>query len=249
MFMIACIADKSNHYRIFAFVTGFFRQLRTLKIFRLVRKQPKMGLLMLWMAIVPLSSSLIVSLILIAAEDQLLVWGQLEWVLFYALSVLTMAMAVTPTTYIAIVSGYFLGWEGLVYVVVAYQLASLLGYSVAKGLSENFISNLIKYYPKSSVYFDNISRKQFSTTFLSRISPALPFALMNVMLSAAKIRLAPFFGAGFLGMLPRTLFFVWAGSQAQIFSEALQSKQGIVWSILLSILGVYLLFKLIKGRD
>ncbi|MCV9387991.1 TVP38/TMEM64 family protein [Reichenbachiella ulvae] len=218
------------------------------KFLSLINEQKNMGLLMLWMAIIPIASSLTATYIFISLEEEILAFNGWQWGLFYVLSMLTMTFAVTPTTYVAIVSGYFLGWESLPMVVVSYQLASLLGYFFAGRLSEGFISGIENYYPKSRRYFYNVERKQWSTTFLSRISPALPFALMNVVLSVSRIRLAPFFWAGLIGMLPRTVFFIWVGSQAQYFSEAIQNKEGQFWMIALSVLGIYLLYRLIKPR-
>lgn len=219
------------------------------KFLSLIHEQKNMGYLMLWMAVVPIASSLGATYFFLSLEEEILLFDWWQWVLFYGLSVLTMTFAVTPTTYVAIVSGYFLGWHSLPMVILSYQFASLLGYSLAGRLSEGFVSGIEAYYPRSRAYFYNVERKQWSTTFLSRISPALPFALMNVVLSASRIRLGPFFWSGLIGMLPRTVFFVWVGSQAQYFAEAFQNKEGQFWMIALSVLGVYLLFRLIKPRN
>ena len=42
---------------------------------------------------------------------------------------------------------------------------------------------------------------------LVRLSPVLPFSIMNLLMPALNIRLSVFLLAGFVGMLPRTLFF------------------------------------------
>jgi hypothetical protein len=69
-----------------------------------------------------------------------------------------MALALTPTTFIAIISGYFFSWYGLAGLVLSYPLAALLGLKLggaAKNLvlSENFHRN-----PKIQQFLEEIRR-------------------------------------------------------------------------------------------
>ncbi|MFC7667743.1 hypothetical protein ACFQT0_10365 [Hymenobacter humi] len=48
--------------------------------------------------------------------------------LYFVVIAITMAFAFTPTTFVAIVTGYYFGWLGLPGMVVAYALASVIGY-------------------------------------------------------------------------------------------------------------------------
>ncbi|WP_084190432.1 TVP38/TMEM64 family protein [Reichenbachiella agariperforans] len=225
-----------------------FGRLTQLRIFRLFRENRRMAVLMAWMAIVPIGTSLVSGYFLLGAEELIANMVTWQWLLFYACTMLTMALAITPTTYIALLSGYFIGMESLIGVVVAYQGASLLGYILARGINRGFVDQIISYYPKSAGYFDNVLDKQVMTTLLARLSPALPFALMNVVLSAAKIRLASFFWGGLIGMLPRTLFFVWVGSQAHQLRDAVHYDHGMIASIVLTIAAIYATFLMIKPK-
>ncbi|PIB36738.1 hypothetical protein BFP72_15680 [Reichenbachiella sp. 5M10] len=223
-----------------------FDRLGQQRFITLFRQNKSIGILMLWMAIVPLSASVLSAYFLVGREEAMSEWTMVAWLLLYGLTAVTMAMAITPTTYVALLSGYFFGWESLVAVVVAYQCASVLGYGLAKLLNEGFVSNLVKVYPKAKGYMDNVSQKQWATTVLSRLSPALPFALMNVVLSSSGIRFVPFFFGGLFGMLPRTVLFVWVGSKAHELQDALYQDQGVLWSLLISLVVLYAIYRLLR---
>lgn len=48
----------------------------------------------------------------------------LEWPPLFATSVLTMALAMTPSTLVALVSGFFLGWASTPFMLVTYTNAA-----------------------------------------------------------------------------------------------------------------------------
>lgn len=71
-------------------------------------------------------------------ESNMQMFGVLEWSVLFGLSILTMSFAMTPTTYVSIVSGYFLGWVAVVPVVLSYALASVTGYTLSAYLDRGF---------------------------------------------------------------------------------------------------------------
>jgi len=200
------------------------------------------------MSITPVLGTIISGYYLIQSEEFILGFSTPQWIIVFALTAITMAFAITPTTYIALAGGYFLGIESVFYVIPSYQLASIVGYSLTKYMNSDFSKDVIRLFPKTEAYIHNINNRQIITTILSRLSPALPFAIMNVTLSIANISLRNFFIAGLFGMLPRTLFFIWLGSKAHYLESALNNSQGLVWSIGLTILLMYIMYKLLKPK-
>lgn len=176
--------------------------------------------LALWMAIVPLTVSSLVTVYVLQYEAEIATFGTLAWTLYFVGSCLTMALALTPTTFIATLSGYFLGMAAAPFVVLAYILASFLGYQLTHIVDNGHFVETIRELPggrgeKALRFLEGVKSNQFGLIVMARISPVLPFALMNVMLPIAGVKLRAFLLAGTLGMLPRTLFFIWLGSQAQ----------------------------------
>ena len=74
---------------------------------------------------------------------------------------------------------------------------------------------------------------------------------MNLLLPAFGIKVKEFITAGTLGMLPRTILFIWLGSAAQNLMEAIKTSEGDVGFkfymtsvlVIISSLGLLYLFK------
>ncbi|MDP4679706.1 MAG: VTT domain-containing protein [Cyclobacteriaceae bacterium] len=208
----------------------------------------KLYALMAWMGVVPLMSSATIALLAISYEAQIYNFSVWAWGLFYIATTITMALAITPTTFISLFSGFFLGFEGILPLVISYQLASLMGYNLAKKFDDSFLDLILTKYPTSRQMFDNVKQNQFILVLLSRLSPALPFAIMNVVLSISRIRISNFFWGGLIGMLPRTLFFIWVGQKASELNEALEGTQNFYISAVLSIFIVYIIYRIVKKQ-
>ena len=73
---------------------------------------------------------------------------------------------------------------------------------------------------------NTVESNPFWFVILCRISPILPFGLMNLLLPAFGVKVKEFIIAGTLGMLPRTILFVWLGSAAQNLIEAFNTDNG-----------------------
>lgn len=191
-----------------------------------------------------------VSIVYIARyEDSIAGFTIIQWILFYLITSLAMALALTPTTFIALVTGYFVGWAGLYGLVPSYIVTSVIGFSMASFFDkENFFEQIQK---KERVkhLMENLKKDEFWVIFFCRLSPVLPFAMMNVFLALMKVRLKSFIGASILGMLPRTLLSVWIGTQATDIVKMLRgnerpdvSKILVILLLILSVVGFYILF-------
>ena len=172
-----------------------------------------------------LFSSLVIALLL-KHQDFFLNLDLMGWLPFFALSVLTMSLALTPSTFVALVSGFFMGWTSVPFMLVAYLTASALGYWVGSVLDGGHLIASIKGSPKVSQVISGLKARGWTLMFLVRLSPVLPFALMNLLMPALKVRFPVFLAGGFVGMLPRTLFSIWLGIQAQDILVLLKGGEG-----------------------
>ena len=198
--------------------------------------------LTIWMTVMPLLVSTALSYYAIAYESLTVDFTSFTWMLFFLLSSLTMGLALTPTTFVALLSGYFLGLEAIFYVVPAYTLASLLGYQLTRWIDEGSLLQAIEQYsPTKAIQLkqllQGIQAHQFSLVVLARISPVLPFAMMNVVLPVAGVRLKNFLIAGTLGMLPRTLLSIWLGSRIKTLRTLVEGGgSGVASQIIFTVL-------------
>ncbi len=199
----------------------------------------------------PLSFSSGLSLLIIENTFQIENFEMIHWVAVYAIISCTMMFALTPTTIIALISGYFLGLYAVIPVVVSYSLASIGGFYLSKSLGSNFREVVKVSYPKLDSFIHKMSDKSpVKFVIFSRISPVLPFAVMNIVLPFIGIRFKPFFFGGMLGMLPRTILAILIGRLAKDIlvlienpSSGIYMQIGFGVLLLASLMGFYSIYK------
>ena len=217
--------------------------------FRILKQARSSFLLLMVTVLLPISVSSISLFFLSTYESKILEFSFWQWILFYVITAFTMALALTPTTYIAIISGYFAGWMSLCGLVPSYVIASLIGFYLAGKLDKGNLLNYFSEQTKIKAVIDNLKTEEFGVIFFCRISPALPFAMMNVFLSFMNVKIKNFISASILGMLPRTILSVWMGTQASDIikmlkgSEEPKSSNLLIMALLIfSVVGLYFFF-------
>ena len=176
-----------------------------------------------FVSLVPLTVSSAITAFLIQNQSDFQNLTNSQWGLAFLVSTLTMALAITPTTFIALVSGFFLGWQAAPAMIVAYLTASAIGFVVGKSLDNGRLLNSISTSSRFHHLVNEMKRQDWLLMIMVRISPILPFSLINLLLPASGIRFRVFIIAGFIGMLPRTLFSIWVGLQGQNLYQLLQN--------------------------
>ncbi|UZR92367.1 TVP38/TMEM64 family protein [Chondrinema litorale] len=170
--------------------------------------------------------------------------------MFYTLSVFSMAFGLTPTTFISIISGYVLAWPAVLPLVISYMLASLVGYFTAKIIDKgNFIKSIEEDEKLSKVY-ERLQGNELFAVFFTKISPVIPFAVGNFLLSIGNVRVDRFLLGSLFGMLPRTLLALWTGIQLHYLASSGIENWSSNWSswmilllIVISLGGFYLIFR------
>ncbi len=94
-----------------------------------------------------------------------------------------------------------------------------------------------------------LKNESWQLILLTRLSPVLPFALMTFVLALVQVPRRRFLLASVLGMLPRSLFFYWLGTQAQDVlallrhpDESQLSKILLLLLVAASLFGLFIVF-------
>jgi uncharacterized membrane protein YdjX (TVP38/TMEM64 family) len=214
-----------------------------------IRENASTFISMLLLVVVPVVVSSTAAVVLYHYEGLLQDLSAWEMLLYFVVISVTMALALTPTTFVALVSGFYLGWTGFPGIVISYGIAALIGYSIARLIDHGKMMSFLNRFENARNLMQELRSESWSLIFLTRISPVLPFALMNFVLSLLQVDKRKFFLASIVGMLPRTLFFFWVGTQARDVVQALQNPDSgmggqimMVALIVISIGGLYFLF-------
>ncbi len=215
----------------------------------LIRENASTFVSMLLLVVVPVVVSSTLAIILYQYQDFLRELSLIQMMLYFAVISFTMALALTPTTFVALVSGFYLGWNGFAGIVVSYGVAALIGYSLARLIDHGKMMSFLNRFEKARNLMQELRNQSWSLIFLTRISPVLPFALMNFVLSLLQVNRKKFLIASIVGMLPRTFFFFLIGTQANDIIKLLQSPDSgsggkllMISLILISIGGLYFVF-------
>ena len=186
----------------------------------------------IWVSFVPLLGSLLLSTRYQELE-QISMTGIGEQVLLVLALTLLVGLALLPTTFTALASGFFWGWTVFPHLVIAYLLANVLGYSLGKWLNADFRTILYARHPSLQEEIEKRIEQPAGLVFFVRISPLIPFAISNFLFASLGIPLSKIIRFGLPGMLPRTILAFASGMAAQSFLEAQASlKDPQDWLIL-----------------
>lgn len=207
-------------------------------------------LYLIWMGALPVLSSMLLGYFALANPSFFTNFSLFEFVFFWISAVFIMGLALCPTTFFAMFTGYVWGWSGLFPLIIAYAVASIIGYALARKMKGDTLIELIRVKFKAADFLENVQAQSFAWVFLARLSPIFPFAITNALMAFLGVPLRQFFVGGTLGMLPRTLIALWTGMQAASWTNLLNHPEMVRWQdvaslgmLLISVIGMFVLAK------
>lgn len=133
--------------------------------------------------------------------------GPSVFILGYALAVVAFA----PASILTLAAGGIFGLGyGVLYVFIAAMLGSTAAFLVARYLARGAVEKRIESEPRFVAIDRAVGREGRKIVFLLRLTPAIPFNVLNYALGLTKIGLADYLVAGF-GMIPGTFLYVYLG--------------------------------------
>jgi len=212
---------------------------------------PRMVWAMGWVTLVP-SLGALISLNFLYANPgffekiEFLSWPFLG--VYVVSATLLMGLALLPTTFLAILSGFVFGWMSFPFLVLGYTLATVTGYQLGKGLDSGSLTVLLQQYPKAAQLIDERRDSISELIFFVRLSPVIPFALSNLLFALLQAGLSKVIWMGLWGMLPRTTMAFVTGILGDSLLGALEGDSGgkqvvlITLLLLVSLWGIYRFF-------
>lgn len=177
-----------------------------------------------FLAIVPLLTSSSVALWVAQHESTIQSFTLTQWFWVSIGCILACALALIPPTFLAFGFGYFLGWQALIPLLIINMSAILLVYMVAFRLNQDTLRQYLEQFPKAKKVLNQVGQNELKFVFFTKLSPFLPFALINLLFALLQLRLKNVIVGGFLGMIPRTALAVWVGMQAHEIRQLLNGN-------------------------
>lgn len=186
-------------------------------------KAPKLTyslLFSIYTGIMPIIMSGFVTFWLYNHVDTLQSFSTFSWIIACFGAVLAMGFSIIPTSYVALVAGYFFGWSSLPFLLISYILATCIGYLISKKIDNQKVINEINKNKKAQAVLEKLQTDQFKIVAFARLSPVFPFGISNVIFTYLGVPLRQLLIAGIIGMMPRTVFMVWLAGQSGSLRQA-----------------------------
>lgn len=138
--------------------------------------------------------------------------------MYVVIFIFSAGLGALPTYSQALLAGYAFGIvEGFSAALVGFCGASIVGYFVARTVARARMEVEIQSHPKAKAVRDSLVGRGFWSTLgivtLFRIPPNSPFALTNLALTGAGVRLPVYVIGTVLGLAPRTFAAVYLAAQ------------------------------------
>jgi uncharacterized membrane protein YdjX (TVP38/TMEM64 family) len=138
--------------------------------------------------------------------------GWVGWFLFIALYAAA-CLSFLPGSIFTLGAGAIYGWWGGVALVLAGNgLGSLLSLLMTRYFFRDWITRHLHKYPKAEAVAKAVEKDGWKIVLLTRLSPVMPFSLINYALGVTRISATRFFLATELGAVPSTCVYVYIGT-------------------------------------
>ncbi len=140
---------------------------------------------------------------------------------FLILGYVVVSLALLPAFPLDMAAGAHFGFLGGVFwVQIAATAGAIVGYALGRTVLRRFVDRALVRKPNLLKIQHAVDREGWKIVFLTRLSPVFSFTLLNGFYGAARVPPLPFLAATFVGMLPGTALYVYAGEMAGDLSGA-----------------------------
>jgi uncharacterized membrane protein YdjX (TVP38/TMEM64 family) len=159
-------------------------------------------------------------------------WGPVAFIAGYSVAPVIFA----PAFVLTLAGGALFGFvEGVTYVMIGATIGATLAFLTGRYLARQFVERLLTRDPRLLLIDRAVERNGFKLVALLRMSPAVPFVLLNYALGVSRVRLRDYV-AGSIGMLPVVAMYVYtgkvAGDLATLASGAAQPRGTVYYAMI-----------------
>jgi uncharacterized membrane protein YdjX (TVP38/TMEM64 family) len=143
-------------------------------------------------------------------------WGPVALAAVYIVATVLMV----PGTLLTLGAGFcFEFGVGFVTVSVGSTLGATAAFLVGRTLARGLVEAKVAGNPKFRALDQAVGEQGFKIVLLTRLSPVIPFNLLNYTFGLTRVRLRDYVLASWLGMMPATIMYVYFGTLAKELTE------------------------------
>ena len=138
-------------------------------------------------------------------------WGPVLFVLLY----IVCCIALVPGAVLTLGAGAVFGLlKGSILVSIAATLGATAAMLVGRHLARDWVQRKLATHPTFNSIDQAVEREGWKIVFLTRLSPAFPFFIVNYLYGLTRVRLRDYILATWIGIMPGSTLFVYIGSLA-----------------------------------
>lgn len=138
-------------------------------------------------------------------------WGPVGFVVLYVAA----TVLLVPASILTLGAGAVFGvGRGVVTVWIGATLGATAAFLIGRYLARDAVARRLAAYPSFAAIDAAVAREGWKIVGLTRLSPALPFIVLNYAFGLTRVSLRDYVLASWLGMLPGTVMYVYLGSLA-----------------------------------
>ncbi|HEV3342708.1 MAG TPA: TVP38/TMEM64 family protein [Pirellulales bacterium] len=143
-------------------------------------------------------------------------WGPALLTLLYVPA----ALLLVPGSWLTVLGGFVFGWwRAAAAVSVGATLGACTSFLVGRYLARDHVERVLAERPRFRAIDRAVAEQGFKILVLCRLSPLLPYALLNYGFGLTRMSLARFALASWLGMLPGTIVYAYLGAATGRFVD------------------------------
>ncbi|HET8699485.1 MAG TPA: TVP38/TMEM64 family protein [Gammaproteobacteria bacterium] len=154
---------------------------------------------------------------------------------FVGIYVLAAVLAV-PGSILTLASGYVFGLPlGVALTSIGSVLGAAAAFGVGRFLARGWVERRVARWPQFRALDSAMHHDGFAILLLARLSPLIPYSLLNYASSITAARLRDYLLATCIGMLPAIVAYVYTGSLAKNVATLTSTHVAAGWPALLAL--------------
>ena len=161
------------------------------------------------------------------------VWGPLAYIAGYTVA----AVLLMPAFLLTLAAGALWGFAfGLLYAFAGAAVGASCAFLAGRHLVRRFVQHYVDRHPTVAAIDRAVESEGARLVFLIRLSPAVPYVLLNYVLGVSRLRFRDHL-VGLLGMLPVAAMYVYAGKVAgdlAVLASGAAAPRGTIYYVMLT---------------
>jgi len=143
------------------------------------------------------------------------------------------AVLFLPGSILTVAAGVLFGLPlGVALTSLASALGASAAFAVGRFAAHDWVAQRVATRPRFHALVAAARSRGFLLVLLARLSPLIPYNLLNYALSVTSVRFRDYLLATWLGMLPATVLYVYTGSIAKSLAEPASAPSWAAGSLL-----------------